>query len=225
MQTGYDMSFVIPEIRNPSNHIPDDRSKPSSRVIFAGQLRAIAFLCVVVVHWLGIYSLDHNFISHVTGAKNEIIGNGAYYISLLPPLPFFNYGPFGVSIFFLISGFVIPYSFKNKSKLGYLKSRAIRIYPTYLLCSLLMISVYSISHVYWGSENEISLTRYLLNATLLSSLFNYESIDYINWTLSIEIKFYIICATIYTAIKNVNLIKNIINSTVNSFHYLYYQKL
>lgn len=201
------MSHVIPEISDSTKNIPDDKSKPSARVIFAGQLRAIAFLSVVVVHWLGVYSLNHDFISHVTGAKNQIVGNSEYYISLLPPLPFFNYGPFGVSIFFLISGFVIPYSLRKKSKLGYLKARAIRIYPTYIICSCIMMSVYTISHFYWGSESEITPTRFLLNISLLSSLFNYESIDYINWTLSIEIKFYILCAFIYTAIKNVNLFK------------------
>ncbi|QPG28477.1 acyltransferase [Pantoea sp. SM3640] len=174
----------------------------SSRVVFAGQLRAIAFLSVVIVHWFGIYSLDHEFIIRVTGATTQAEGNAAFYMALLPPLPYFNYGPFGVSIFFLISGFVISYSIKKKSRFAYLKSRAMRIYPTYIACSVIMMAIYTISHYYWGSNPEISLTRFLLNATLLSSIFNYESIDYVNWTLSIEIKFYLCCAMLYGAIKS-----------------------
>lgn len=92
-------------------------TKKKGRVIFASQLRAIAFLSVVAVHWLGIYSLNPAFISSVTGASAVSTGNSAYYISILPPLPYFNYGPFGVSIFFVISGFVLTYSMKSKSQL------------------------------------------------------------------------------------------------------------
>ncbi|KJH62299.1 hypothetical protein UF13_06335 [Pantoea agglomerans] len=198
------MSQVTPEIDGSSvNTIATAGSAiSSSRVVFAGQLRAIAFLSVVIVHWFGIYSLDHQFISRVTGATIHAEGNAAYYMALLPPLPYFNYGPFGVSIFFLISGFVISYSIKKKSRLSYLKSRAMRIYPTYIVCSVIMISIYTISHYYWGSNPDISLTRFIFNATLLSSIFNYESIDYVNWTLSIEIKFYLCCAMLHGAIKD-----------------------
>ncbi|MFS8942929.1 acyltransferase family protein, partial [Escherichia coli] len=117
-------------------------TKKKGRVIFASQLRAIAFLSVVAVHWLGIYSLNPTFISSVTGAPDVSTGNSAYYISILPPLPYFNYGPFGVSIFFIISGFVLTYSMRNKSPLGYLFARIIRIYPTYIvLMNPLMILV------------------------------------------------------------------------------------
>ncbi|MEG3135987.1 acyltransferase [Rouxiella sp. T17] len=172
------------------------------KVIFADQLRAFAFLCVVVVHWLGIYSLNSAFISVVTGAPKILLGDPDIYKSLLPPLPYFNFGPFGVSIFFLISGFVIPYSLKNKSKTGYIASRLVRIYPTYIACSFLMLLFTIVSHAYWGSELSISLVRFISNITLTSSLLNYESIDYVNWTLSIEVKFYLICLLVYSSIRN-----------------------
>ncbi|WP_293002670.1 acyltransferase [Pantoea sp.] len=201
------MSQASPELNGAGIAQTYPTSISSSRVIFAGQLRAIAFLCVVIVHWLGIYSLDHEFISKVTGASGNNIGNPSYYLSLVPPLPYFNYGPFGVSVFFLISGFVISYSLRKKSRSGYLKSRALRIYPTYIACSVIMMAVYASSHAYWGSEAQIGLSRFILNISLLGSLFNYESIDYVNWTLSIEIKFYLCCAIIYSALKNAALIK------------------
>ncbi len=62
------MSQASPELNGAGIAQTYPTSISSSRVIFAGQLRAIAFLCVVIVHWLGIYSLDHEFISKVTGA-------------------------------------------------------------------------------------------------------------------------------------------------------------
>lgn len=182
-------------------------TKKKGRVIFASQLRAIAFLSVVAVHWLGIYSLNPTFISSVTGAPDVSTGNSAYYISILPPLPYFNYGPFGVSIFFIISGFVLTYSMRNKSPLGYLFARIIRIYPTYIVCSLIMLAVFTASNIFWGSANSISMDRFIYNITLLASIFNYGSIDYVNWTLSIEIKFYITCLLVYGAIRSANIIK------------------
>lgn len=182
-------------------------TKKKGRVIFASQLRAIAFLSVVAVHWLGIYSLNPAFISSVTGAPDVNTGNSAYYISILPPLPYFNYGPFGVSIFFVISGFVLTYSMRSKSPLGYLIARLIRIYPTYIACSFIMLAVFTASNVFWGSANRITMDSFIYNITLLASIFNYESIDHVNWTLSIEIKFYITCLLVYSAIRSANIIK------------------
>lgn len=196
------MSQVIPELSEAQSADARVSIRNSTRVIFAGQLRAIAFLSVVIVHWLGIYSLDPAFISSVTGAVNSNVGDPSYYLAILPPLPYFNFGPFGVSIFFLISGFVIKYSLNNKSRIGYLKSRLIRIYPTYIACSVVMMAFYVISHAYWRSEPGISIERFIFNASLMSSIFNYESMDYVNWTLSIEIKFYFCCALMYSAIKS-----------------------
>lgn len=173
----------------------------SEKVIFADQLRAVAFLCVVIVHWLGIYSLNSTFISSVTGAPAETVGNPSIYGFILPPLPHFNYGPFGVAIFFLISGFVIPFSFKNKSKSGFIFSRLLRIYPTYIACSFVMLAVTYASHIYWKSDVGITPLQFIANITLIAPIFNFKSIDFINWTLSIEIKFYLTCLLLYSSIK------------------------
>lgn len=208
------MSQINPEFRETDIATEKAIVSNSSRVAFAGQLRAIAFLSVVIVHWLGIYSLDSAFISHVTGASLTSVGNPGYYLSILPPLPYFNFGPFGVSIFFLISGFVIPFSLTKKSKYGYLKSRLIRIYPTYIACSVVMMAFYVISHSYWGSSPGISVERFFFNASLMSSIFNYESMDYVNWTLSIEIKFYLCCALMYNAIRSCNIVRVIMLSVI-----------
>ncbi len=42
-----------------------------------------------------------------------------------------NFGAFGVALFFLISGFVIPLSFQSYGRLDFLVARFFRIYPTY----------------------------------------------------------------------------------------------
>ena len=43
-----------------------------------------------------------------------------------------NWGPFGVALFFVISGFVIPFSFETYGRLDFIVARFFRIYPTYL---------------------------------------------------------------------------------------------
>ena len=179
-------------------------AKSDNKVVFADQLRALAFICVVIVHWLGIYNFQPDFISMVTGASPLPADPGILYNSIVPPLPNFNFGPFGVSIFFLISGFVIPFTMKKKSKLGFILSRTIRIYPTYIICSFIMLAFYIASHLYWGTNSQITVAQFFSNVTLTSSILNYPSIDFINWTLSIEIKFYLACLLIYSAINKGN---------------------
>ena len=47
-------------------------------------------------------------------------------------LPYF-WGYFGVALFFLISGFVIPLSVAKLSRSGFMVARIFRIWPTYLI--------------------------------------------------------------------------------------------
>lgn len=171
------------------------------KVIFADQLRGLAFLCVVAVHWLGIFR-DYNLISYITGAPAIDTSNHNLYDNLLPGLPNFNYGPFGVSIFFMISGFVIPFSMMNGSKKKFIISRLLRIYPVYISSSFIMLAFYYASHRYWGSSGQYSLNEIISNISLTSSMLNYQSIDYVNWTLEIEIKFYLICFLFFNFIKS-----------------------
>ncbi|MCQ4062259.1 acyltransferase, partial [Klebsiella pneumoniae] len=53
------------------------------------------------------------------------------YLGWLHRLPQFNWGAFGVALFFLISGFVIPFSFVKATWLSFLVGRFFRIFPLY----------------------------------------------------------------------------------------------
>ncbi|HEY3859300.1 MAG TPA: acyltransferase family protein, partial [Gammaproteobacteria bacterium] len=68
---------------------------------------------------------------------------------LLPHLYvyFFGYGFMGVSIFYVLSGFVISYA--NDDWRGwkwYLKGRAIRIFPSHWIVTLALISGWAVLH-------------------------------------------------------------------------------
>ena len=102
-------------------------------------------------------------------------------------------GQMGVAVFFLISGFVLVYSTKNRSLEGYWKKRAIRLLPLYYITTFLVFILGFIAPSLIHSS-EISL-----QALIKSLLFiPYETevgvypIYPICWTLTIEVFVYLV---------------------------------
>lgn len=167
----------------------------NGKIVFADQLRVLAFLSVVATHWVGVFWIFPDVISYVIKAPSTGISTYEYINKILLPLPYFDYGNIGVAIFFLISGFVIPFSLRRKSTKGFLIARFVRIYPTYIVSSLLMLAfIFFTSRYYWHLNPEFSFWNVLSNLTLTQSIFNQRSMDAVNWTLSIEVFFYIVIA-------------------------------
>lgn len=170
----------------------------SERAIFANQLRAIAIIAVILVHWFGVFWLaretvaEYIFAPPPEGPPSRILD----WISF----PTLNYGPFGVSIFFLISGFVIPFSLARSKPLAFLVSRVFRIYPTYIVATAISLTCVWISSRYWGSNFIIDLNTLIRNLALIHSNTYYRTIDLVNWSLCVELKFYIVCALMYKAV-------------------------
>jgi peptidoglycan/LPS O-acetylase OafA/YrhL len=168
------------------------------RIWFAQMLRGIAALCVVYFHLGEQYWKD-----------NVLVSNRAY----LPPIelhsmPLYLYatgwlghnrielGDYGVALFFLISGFVIPFSLFKMDNLSFFIRRCFRIYPTYIVgLTFTTLVLVLVSH-----HNQLPLKfdfyAYLANATLLYDIFPYSTIDGVNWTLIIEMRFYLLCMLI-----------------------------
>lgn len=171
----------------------------NDKVIFANQLRALAIIAVMIVHLCGIFWLARETVS--TYIYSPVIeGPTPPLYGWLSPRTV-NYGPFGVAVFFLISGFVIPFSLSKSSPVEFLISRALRIYPTYLIGSVLAITAVWLSSLYWGKTFSINFKELFLNLTLTHSNLNTRTIDLVNWTLAIEIKFYIISALLFSALR------------------------
>lgn len=70
-----------------------------NHVVFASQLRVLAFLSVVVSHWLGVFWGSSDFIAYYVGGS-PVVGYIDFYNWIQPPLLNFNYGSFGVALFF-----------------------------------------------------------------------------------------------------------------------------
>jgi len=166
---------------------------------FAHMLRGFAAVIVVLgAHIMGIFWLNTptacNLLGITTCTARESIPSivlGLNYFKWL------SYGHFGVALFFLISGFVIPFSLIRFNSKQFLIARFFRIYPTYwvaLLCSLLMIMALHHGALSFGSKEIV------YHLALLRDLAWIPSIDGVSWTLEIEIKFYLLCALIASTI-------------------------
>jgi peptidoglycan/LPS O-acetylase OafA/YrhL len=175
------------------------RGTGSDRLVFANQLRGLAALSVSISHLLGVYWLMRDVVSAYTFAPQQpgpvpaIVGVVSY--------PWFNFGPFGVGIFFLISGLVVPISLEKHSRLSFLAARALRIYPTYLVALCVETLVLYGSSRWWHEPFAISLHTFVDNALLIYNLTGVPSLDLVNWTLCIELKFYVLLSVFAGSVR------------------------
>ncbi len=175
------------------------RGVEPSKIIFANQLRAVAVLFVLINHLFGIYFLAPDYVSetiHSPILQHHMPREIAWLFS-----DKFNLGPLGVAIFFLISGFVIPFSFERYSKVQFVIARLFRIYPTYLCALAIEIAVLAISSLEWGQRIRIHLADVVQNIFLIQGFTGVKSIDQVNWSLAIELKFYLAAMLMSSSIK------------------------
>jgi peptidoglycan/LPS O-acetylase OafA/YrhL len=102
----------------------------------------------------------------------------------------------GVQLFFLISGFVILKSAQNKSVVGFLFGRMMRIVPAFLVaCTLTFL----ITQALGPESNKVSWLDYLGNMTTITispigPFFPIKLVDGVYWTLQVEAAFYALIA-------------------------------
>jgi len=163
-----------------------------NKVIFAHQLRGIAAMMVVISHLMGVFWGMRETVAAWTFSP---VLEGWIPTSVgIAFLPFPSFGPLGVGLFYLISGFVISFSIQRANPLSFLTSRAFRIYPLYWACSLISLTVLYFSAQYWNKPFNVDTGSFLSNMLLVHNYFSIPSFDLINTTLAIEIKFYLLAA-------------------------------
>ncbi|MGE8410255.1 MAG: acyltransferase family protein [Pseudomonas sp.] len=165
----------------------------SDRIIFANTLRGFAAISVLLSHFAGIFWVMNPVICDLLGVPK---------LTNLPQIPdllqfiadhCIILGQFGVGVFFIVSGLVIPFSLKNTSKKTFLYRRAFRIYPVYIagfsfaMCMLYVLSTYK------GSVWHFSFFDILAHFGVISRApLGAPRIDGISWTLEVEIYFYLV---------------------------------
>jgi peptidoglycan/LPS O-acetylase OafA/YrhL len=125
----------------------------------------------------------------------------------------FDVGQYGVQTFFVISGFVIPWSmyragFEFKNIFTFLLKRLARLEPPYLFSILLALTVLFAREKFLGRANdhiEISLTQVFLHVGYLIPFFEGQHwLNQVYWTLGIEFQYYFLIALLFIPLVKTN---------------------
>lgn len=143
----------------------------SNRLGNIDALRAVAALCVFVQHAFRdviAHGGDGPFAAFAAGTFNTI-----------------DTGRLGVVMFFLISGFVVPFSIKgDKPVRRFVISRFFRLYPAYWVSLVVATVLLTVTgHV-------PSVAQVLANGTMAATILGEEWMNGVYWTLFIELLFY-----------------------------------
>jgi peptidoglycan/LPS O-acetylase OafA/YrhL len=132
-----------------------------------------------------------------THYKIHFIVNDFWFYSMI-------YADFGVSLFFVISGFVIPLSlFEKKYSISdypkFIAKRLLRVYPPFiagLLLTIILTYIANFSPFHHGVNNSISLKYIITNLFLIPQFLNQPWYSPVLWTLAIEMQFYLLIGLI-----------------------------
>lgn len=105
-----------------------------------------------------------------------------------------NFGRIGVVAFFLVSGFVIPFSMQPGRPAAariFVIKRLFRIFPAYWVS----IPLGALTG-YWIWGHEFGLADFLVNLTLLQDVFGMRPAEGLYWTLLTELVFYGVCVAL-----------------------------
>ena len=155
--------------------VPDTKG---NRLAWLDVLRGLAALCVVFDH-LSYYVLQP--------ARWAIYG-------------WFDFGDYGVFVFFIISGYIVPASLERKGSVRtFWVSRLFRLYPLYLLAVGLAVALWLV-HLGGlrgaGSDPETSVLSQLL---MMSNVLAGPNLPNVVWSLSYEMVFYLLLTALFTA--------------------------
>jgi len=187
------------EVKAPLASVPPSGSLAASsgedRIWFAQMLRGIAALTVVYFHLGELFWVDNEFVAKFSYLHPIALKSKPLYIFLTGWLGHnrIELGDFGVALFFLISGFVIPFSIFKVGNAKFLLRRCLRIYPTYIVgLSFTTLVILLECHL---NNLPVNFTArdFLANATLTFDIFPCDTIDKVNWTLITEMRFYLLC--------------------------------
>ena len=157
-------------------------------------LRGMAIILVILFH---IFSRWPEYLPSLTGLKYSFL---------------FKYGYLGVSLFFMISGYVIFMTIENcKTFPEFIFKRWIRLFPAIFIVTLIVFLTSRIIYIRPnGIPNFIDLVSGLIfiEPTIISKLFDIDvkPLEGSFWSLFVEVKFYFIFGIIYFINKKQSLL-------------------
>jgi peptidoglycan/LPS O-acetylase OafA/YrhL len=110
-----------------------------------------------------------------------------------------NLGQYGVFVFFLVSGYIVPASLERKGSVrGFWISRGFRLYPMFLVALVLSAVAYKTGHGTIANAGHDPLVAVLGWLFMLQNLVAGLNVPVVTWTLSYEMVFYLLLAALFS---------------------------
>ena len=147
--------------------------KKKARLAALDTLRGVAALSVVLLHFTTDFHRD--FRPTLTSSIS------------------WDYGAYGVHLFFLISGFVIFMTAeKSMRPYDFVVSRFTRLFPPYWMAIFLTTTLLIAVPIAGGATPAHLLRRALVDCSMFQSWVRVASVDSVYWTLGVELSFYLV---------------------------------
>src|SRR5687767_13274217 len=145
-------------------------------------LRGFAALAVVMVHYGGLGFLNDSILAKI-----------------------FYYGTYGVHVFFVISGFIIPWSlynagYKAADFFKFITKRFLRISLPYYAA----VTLVATQHYFTGYDGEgaaFEPLRLLFHFLYIIPFTGFEFYDPVFWTLTVEFQYYVLIGLLFRVIE------------------------
>jgi peptidoglycan/LPS O-acetylase OafA/YrhL len=166
------------EVPSPPQATAPGVASSGSRLAWLDVLRGIAALAVVFDH-LSYYVLQ---------AVRHIV------------YQWFNPGNYGVFVFFMISGYIVPASLERKGSVRtFWVSRLFRLYPLYLLAVGLALVLAKVHLGGLRGEDSDPETSVLSQLLMMSNVLDGKNLPLVVWSLSYEMVFYLLLTALFVA--------------------------
>jgi peptidoglycan/LPS O-acetylase OafA/YrhL len=149
----------------------------SARLAWLDALRGFAALCVV---------FDHGSTLVLRPVRDYL------YHTL-------DLGQYGVFVFFLVSGYIVPASLERKgSTRAFWISRAFRLYPMYAVAVVLSVIAYQTHYGNIAGAEHSPSTSIASWFVMMPNMLTGPNVPNVTWTLSYEMVFYLLLAALFS---------------------------
>ncbi len=156
---------------------PTARVSRGARLAWLDALRGFAALCVV---------FDH-------GSTLLLLPVRSFLYQWL------NLGQYGVFVFFMVSGYIVPASLERKGSVrGFWISRAFRLYPMFVIAVALALVASFTGYGTYTNAGSAPLAAVLSWLLMLQNVNTGLNIPLVTWTLSYEMIFYLLLAALFS---------------------------
>lgn len=174
------------------------RAGPRPRVWFAHAIRGPACLLVVFAHLVDVF------------VNSQPIAASIAHVNPLPGLPrppgdgvlrflaahSISPGTTGVMLFFLVSGFVVPFSLERRRARGFVVRRFFRLYPTLWVCLSVTVAALAVQAHFQGTATPYGPRALGTSALLIGPYARQPWVEPVLWSLAVEELFYAVAATV-----------------------------